>query len=314
MIVKIASVRGIDKFAKKSQWATGFSVCNDNFTRLKSTNDITNEIDCFVQFNIYNPYRQLKQEKIDAYKKIIETKKPFIVWEEGCFRKYTQYKRVGWNHYQNSLAEFNLSNIDDSRWNKFVKNTELVIKDWKSPGDNILIMGQLEYDSALIPMYDKNIKSFYDWLILTITDIRKFTDRPIVFRPHPFDYDRYIKLETHLKSLFQNVEVSRNFSKSNSTISSGGLGLEKDLSSAYCVVTFNSNSGIESICNGIPTFALDQTSPIYQISQTDLSQINSLNYNIDITRWCNEIAFTLWESEEIKKGETWGHLKPVFFK
>jgi hypothetical protein len=90
--------------------------------------------------------------------------------------------------------------------------------------------------------------------------------------------------------------------------------LYADLEKAYCVITFNSNSAVESLCEGIPIFALDAGSAAYDVAHHNLSQIENLNYNIDITNWCNKISYTVWSTEEVARGETWSHLKPVYFK
>ena len=52
---------------------------------------------------------------------------------------------------------------------------------------------------------------------------------------------------------------------------------------------------------------------VWPIAHKDFSQIEALNYNIDLQDWQNKIAYTMWNREEVKGGETWAHLKPVYF-
>lgn len=312
MTIRIASIRGIDKLSKKNYWNSGFRIHNDIFSRYLDINFNVDDVDCFFQFNIFNPYKTYKTAREPQFKKILDSQKPYIVWEEGSFRQFPQYKKVGWYHYNNN-GKFNNESVDDFRWKKFLSKNKLKIKDWKSKGDYILIMGQIEYDSALISMYDTGYKSFIGWIENTIKTIRKYSDRSIVIRPHPKDLNQYIVKCKKIVDQNLKVSISTNFSSDDVNKLSGGDGLYKDLSNAYCVITYNSNSIVEAVCEGIPVFALDQGSPAYDIAHHDLSLIENLDRNKDIYKWCSQIAYTMWNSDEIAKGETWAHLKPVYF-
>ena len=90
-------------------------------------------------------------------------------------------------------------------------------------------------------------------------------------------------------------------------------GLYRDLEDAHCVITYNSLSSIESICEGVPTFAFEDGSMIWPIRQQGLENIENLNYDIDRTQWCNDIEYTQWTQREHAKGESWAHLKPLVF-
>jgi len=286
------------------KWASGFFP-----DTLKTTNRyFTTEADCYIQFNIYNPY--LNNKKNNLYKHILESKKPFLVVEEGAFRQFPNYKRIGWTSYKNGIGNFNNKNVDNSRWKRFCKDTNLSIKDWHSPGDNILIMGQLEGDSSLIEMYDAGYNSFSEYVLEKIYEIRQYTDRPIVIRPHPKTVNSFNSIVEKIKDL-KNISISKNFSNDSKDLINGGAGLNRDFKKAYCVVTYSSNSAVESVCKGIPTFALSPTSSAYDVSHNNLSQIENLDYNKKISNWCNSIAYTIWNDDEIKRGLMWKHLKQV---
>jgi len=51
----------------------------------------------------------------------------------------------------------------------------------------------------------------------------------------------------------------------------------------------------------------------YPISHTDLSQIEHLKYDINLDDWQNKIAYTIWNKEDVRSGDCWAHLKPVYF-
>jgi capsule polysaccharide modification protein KpsS len=313
MSVRIASIRGCDKLAKKDFWSIGFRSQGDTFTRHLDLNFDVEEVDCFFQFNILNPYRLEGGFRNPSFEKILSSKKPYMVWEEGSFRQYPMYKKIGWYHYNNT-GIFNNVDVDNSRWEKIKKENNITIKDWKIDGEYILIMGQVENDSAIISLYNNGYSSFIAWIDDTITELRKHTDRPIVIRPHPRDLNNYKINCNKIISNSKNVSISENFSSGDDTRVYGGSGLFEDLKNAYAVITYNSNSIVEAICEGIPVFALDQGSVAYNIAHQDLSIIETFDQNIDIQNWCSSVAYTMWKSNETAKGETWAHLKPVFFK
>jgi len=297
-------------------WDKGMKRHGDSIIQL-SPNDNYKlyEADCFYQTNekkkkFYIGDRNNSQGKYFDY--ILDSKKPFIVSESNPFRQYDGWLRFGWNSYKWTEGNFNNDNVDRSRWNRFESITGVKFKDWNSPGDYILIMGQKPGDSALNSMYDLGIENFNDWVKLTIDKIRKYTDRPIVFRPHPRGFKKGLnKLQKDINDLYDNVFFSLNVKTGGNQ---GGEGLERDLNSCYCVVTYNSLSSIEAVIKGIPVFALDDGCMAYPVAHTDLSKIENINYNIDLTDWQNKIAYTMWNKDDVKTGECWAHLKPVYFK
>ena len=297
-------------------WGTGLAKHGDSFEMLQELDlDRISDADCFYQTNM------LKPKFLDAHNLSIRGKKylhmhnavqPTIVSESEPFRQYGGYLRFGWHSYGWTDANCNNENVGPERWNKFEEKTGVKFKDWHSPGDYILLMGQKEGDSALVSLFNQN-KNFYTWVLETILEIRKYTDRKIVFRPHPRTAIRGVKFLEKLltEHKLKNVEITKNLTQGGNQ---GGIGLDNDLNNAYCVVTFNSLSGIESVINGIPVFAMDGGSMVYPIAHKDLSQIENLKYDINLQDWKNKIAYTMWNKQEVKNGECWAHLKLVYFK
>src|SRR6056300_1081318 len=121
---------------------------------------IVQNADAFLQTNLLKP-KFFVSQKHKAYEYILSSNKPFLVSESPSFRKYPQYTRLGWYSYKWSEGLFGNKNSPDDRWKKFVKETNIKIKDWKSQGDYILIMGQKEGDSSLSDLY-LTYDSFYD--------------------------------------------------------------------------------------------------------------------------------------------------------
>lgn len=304
--MKVVGIKGSVKAVKHI--TTGIEKKGDSYHLAESINDpVVETADAFLQTNLLKP-NFVTKDKSEPYEYILNTKKPFLVQESPNFRKYLNlgYQRLGWWSYKWTEGEFGNSNSPPDRWNKFQQHTAIKIKDWKSQGDKIILMGQKPGDSSLVDLYNAG-QSFEDWVDSVIASIRKYTDREIVIRPHPRE-----SRKSRLSNITgKNISLSENFTKGGN---SGGDGLAADLSQAHCVVTYNSGSAIESICEGIPTFAMHDGSMIWPIAHKQLSQIENLNYNIDITQWCNDIAYTQWTYEEQTKGESWAHLKPLIFK
>lgn len=273
------------------------------------TEDFTLDTDGYLQTNLLKP-KFFQSDKYKAYQFILDSNKPFLVSESPSFREYPQYVRLGWYSYKWSDGLFGNTNSPPDRWKQFQKDTGIVIKDWNSPGDHILIMGQKEGDSSLNKLYEKH-DSFYDWVENIIIDIRKYSDRKIVIRPHPRNLGHGVKLAKKLSNRYRDIIVSEDIESDGI---SGGASLERDLARAYCVITYNSLSAVEAVTRGIPTYAFDDGSMIWPIAHKDITQIENLKYDTDITQWCYDIAYTQWTIEENRKGISWAHLKPLVFK
>lgn len=296
-------------------WDKGIELHGDKLIKLSREDNYESvEADCFYQTNekkkkFYTGNREDTQGKYFNY--ILDSEKPFIVSESNPFRQYDGWMRFGWNSYKWTEGNFNNTNVGRDRWNRFESLTKIKFTDWNSPGDYILIMGQKPSDSALNSMYDLGIENFYDWVKAVIKKIRKYSDRPIMFRPHPRGLLKGLsKLKKDIEKKYDNVEFSLNV---KTGVNQGGSGLDYDLNNAYCVVTYNSLSSIEAAILGIPVFALDDGCMTYPISHKNLRDIENINYDIDITQWQNEIAYTMWNKEDVKTGKCWEHLKPVYF-
>jgi len=298
-------------------WEKGIAKNGDKFISVKTLDDpILKQVDCYYQTNEIKP-KFLDERRITWHGKymlhIKNSGKPFIVSESEPFREHKGWLRFGWNSYRWNDANWNNDNVGPERWNRFEKLTKIKFTDWHSPGDNILIMGQKEGDSSLVRIYQEGYESIYNWIYDQILTIRKYTDRPIVIRPHPRNLDRGVKIVNRLleKNDLKNVAISNNLTSGGNQ---GGEGLDKDFSEAYCTVTYNSLSSVESVVRGIPVFALDGGSMAFPVAHKDLKDIENLKYDIDLQDWKNKIAYAMWNKQDVISGECWNHLKGVHFK
>jgi len=296
-------------------WDRGVAALGDQFSLIDNfADDFTDDADCYYQRNLLKPTYERGDRALThgAHLNFIaNSQKPFIVCETNVFRKCPGWMRFGWQSYRWDEGNFNNADVDSTRWNQFEKQTNISFKDWSKNGEYIVIVGQKFGDSALLKLKEQGFDNFVDWVTHSIIEIRRFSDRKIIIRPHPMSIDRGIKIFSELleNQQFKNVELCQDVERGKQ----GGESLDNLLKDAHCVVTYNSLTAIEAVCEGIPVFAYDSGSMAWPIAHTDLSQIENLNYDIDLQDWKNKIAYTIWNKKEVTSGECWAHLKPVYF-
>jgi hypothetical protein len=184
------------------------------------------------------------------------------------------------NHYAaglnglNGRADFRNTNMPSDRAEKL----QLTLKPWKKEGEFILLAGQVPWDASVDHI------DMVEWLKSTIINIKKYTSKSIIFRPHP------------LANLppFEGCIYSTN-------------SLLHDLDQAHAVVCFNSNIGVDSVLDGVPIFIGDDGSMVKSIANTDLTLLDKPLLN-DRRQWLNDIAYSQWTPAEMSDGYAWKHL------
>jgi hypothetical protein len=128
-------------------------------------------------------------------------------------------------------------------------------------------------------------------LIRTIDDIRTYSERPILFRPHPRCPLPNIEKE------FKNVHRQQPKQLSG-TYDDYDMGFND----IWATVSYSSNPGIHSVINGVPSF-VGNSSLAYDVA-------NDIDFMHDIenpkmpdrTQWLNNYAHTEYTIEEIAQG------------
>lgn len=211
------------------------------------------------------------------WKEAQQKNKPVIVLEIGGIRRGITWK-VGLNGV-NRDAYFAPAGNDDTR----VKKLGLTLRDWNTKGKYILICGQhdkSEQWKGQLPMSE--------WLATTAREIRQYTDRPVVFRPHP---RCPVKIaDKKLDIIFQKPMKSPG-SYDDFDIRFNG---------AHCVVSWSSNPGIHAVLNGFPAF-VGPSSLAWDVGNSDYSKIES-PLMPDRTQWLNDYAHTEYTLDEIAAG------------
>jgi hypothetical protein len=281
-----------------------------NWHMIDFDDEIKYKADCFFQVNVIK--NKTKNHKL--YNFVKSQNKPILVCETNLFRQNSFpisdnkcYFRLGWNHFLR-CGEFNNKNSPPDRWTKIKKLQKLKIKPWRKKGEYILLILQKPGDSTLNSMYEK-YESYENWIYKTINKIRKYSDRPILIRPHIHHKKiNFKKFESEKDKIF----ISSVYK--NRSILEGGKSLETDFANAWAVVGYNSNSMVESTLAGIPTFPLDEDSVVWNVSnKNNLHNIENPSISIDRLQWCYDAAYMIWNRNELENGQAWQHLKEIYF-
>lgn len=198
----------------------------------------------------------------------------YLVMERGYFGDRMRFCSLGYNGL-NGHADFLADKMPSDRWEKH----GVEVKPWRTEeGEYWLLMGQVAGDQSV-----KGV-DLEGWYGDIVEDIRYVTDLPVFFRPHP--------------------QSRQNDGPVCDGYKTGGL--SETLQDAHCVVTYNSNSGVDAALAGVPVIAVNEGAMAWDVS---MHEITGEQYLPVRTQWLNDLAYKQWLLEEIASGEAWEHLK-----
>ena len=205
-------------------------------------------------------------------------KKPIIVLEVGCLYRGTTWK-IGVNGV-NRRAYFGPKGNDSKR----ATELKLYAKDRNLQDGNILYAGQHQKSGQWM-----NENHATSHLHTSISEIRKYTAKKIIIRPHPRS-----KLKINLNQ-YANVEL-QNPNKIIGTYDD----FDMHFTNVSAVINWSSNPGVTASLAGIPVF-VGPDSLAYNVSNTAWKNIcNPIVF--DRTQWLNDLAYTEWTIPEIETG------------
>jgi len=175
----------------------------------------------------------------------------------------------------NGRADFRNRGMSDDR----VKKLGVNLKPWRKDGNHVLLCGQVPWDASVEMCHD-----YPGWLHHTAWQIKYQTKREIRFRPHPLADLPPIRGCTHSK-----------------------VTIQEDLKDCWAVVTYNSNSSVEAVLEGIPAFTFDAGAMAKDVSSQWLQELER-PYMPTREAWLNDLAYTQWTIPEFSSGEAWRHL------
>lgn len=180
--------------------------------------------------------------------------------------------------------------IDYKRWDQLSKDLNIKLEKQKNNGRHILICLQRNGGWS---MGNQNVSN---WTSNVVQQIRQYSDRPIVVRPHPGDKS----IKNYIKDLQKIPKIK---------ISDIGTPMEKDLEDAWCVINNNSSSIVGPIIMGFPAFITDpKKSQCREVSHTDFSKIETPK-EFDREQWVKRISMFHWKFSELEDGSCWRHMR-----
>ena len=232
------------------------------------------DADCAVIWSVlWNGRMRMNQQIYEHYRK--QHKTVFII-EVGALDRGRTWK-ISANHISSEGIYGNLQDIDFYRAKKLGINLSPQRVYRK---DSILIIGQHERS-----LQWQGQPSTVSWLKQKITEIQKFTDRPIVFRPHP---------RHPISPLMVPGIVFEKPNKLAHTYDKFDINFDH-----HCVISHNSGPGIQAVIEGTPVIC-DKSSLAYPVSQ-NISNIDKVILS-DRQDWFDKILHTEWTVEEMRQG------------
>jgi len=205
--------------------------------------------------------------------------RPIIVLEVGGIKRGLTWK-VGLNGI-NRDAYFSTGNHNNDR----AKLLGLKLEPWKhNETGNILICTQHDKSEQW-----RDMPSMSNWVIDTVSQIRKKTKRHIIIRAHPRCPLPHIEYE------FRNV--SRQVPKK---LTGTYDDFDYEFENAWAVVNWSSNPAVQAVIKGIPVF-VGPSSLAYDVGNKDLTTINN-PIKPERQQWLNNYAHTEYTIDEIAQG------------
>lgn len=206
--------------------------------------------------------------------------KPVVILEVGALDRGNLW-RIAVNSIDNTGFYGKKGNNSNRRNRLGIKISK------KSQGEHILICTQ----NPLSHLW-RNQPNIDEWVRKTVTEIRLYTDRHIILRPHP----RFRGISCNLNQ-FKNVTLHTPRKLENTYDS---YDFDHELNNAYAVINWNSNPAIIAALSGVPVF-VGENSLALPVSNIDLSKINEPQV-FDRDQWANDLAYSEWSIDEIEKG------------
>lgn len=159
------------------------------------------------------------------------------------------------------------------RWDSF----QIPINPWRDSGKYILVCGQRggSYSDMSMPV---------DWPDVVYDKLRLYTDRPILYRPHP--------------------EIQRYPVNKEITVVSHKQPFCFQLKDVHAVVVYTSNAATNALLHGVPVFYEGPSVMCKDICNDNLKNIESpMTFDREPVFW--RLAWHQWSLDEIRTGVAW---------
>ena len=273
-------------------WAAG-----DNGTRVTDYNVV--DCDVAVMQGFVHPGSK-NTKHLDLRKRVMEHQQKrgkrtlivdanlFLYADPGNSNKFLRYSYDG---IFPTTGEYCNGNPDPARWELIKYRLGLELKPWKTNGSVILLCCQRDGGWSM------DEQPLLPWVVRTVQNIRKYSDRTIVVRFHPGDKNQIEHKRSIARYRLPNVRVSNSES------------IMHDLQTAHCLVNHNSSPGVVAAIEGIPVFLTDpDRSQAKDVAHNNFADIENIT-KFDRQPWIEKMAMMHWTLDELKAGTAWKHLR-----
>lgn len=237
--------------------------------------------------------QKLKGEHLRVRREAIATQKQLgrhIMPIDGCCFKFadpdSQFLRYSLGGVFYNVDNYANKNSDPTKWEQVSRTLNLTLKPWRTQGNHILICLQRDTGWSM-----KGVEMI-PWAINIIQQIRQYSDRPIVLRPHPkypvnpADFAR-----------FKNIRMTTNPT------------LQQDVENAWAAVFFNSSSCVAPVLAGVPVFANDESCVAWAVANKNLRDIENPQMPVR-EPWLWDLSACHWTDDESRDGLIYKHFLP----
>jgi hypothetical protein len=283
--------RNLEKPQILDYFCQGVLTSGDNAIAHRGLNALTCDV-ALIQGFVHEhgksaPHLQLRQNAVDLQKR---TNKRSLIVDSNLFlyadkTNSLHYLRYSFDGVFPTTGFYFDRDIDPSRWEQISRDLGISLKPWRTQGNHILICLQRNGGWSMRGL------DVIQWMNSTILEIRKYSKRPIVVRPHPGDK----KINGYLKVNHKSVSISTK------------TDLRDDLHNAWATIVYNSSPSVASIIEGVPAFLTDpqpQHSQSTPVANTDISRIED-PLMIDRQLWIERLSMCHWKFDELKSGAAW---------
>lgn len=210
--------------------------------------------------------------------------------DQGSYLRYS----LGGPFYDK--AQYANANSGPEKWLKISQDLGVTLRPNKINSDGyILICMQRDGGFAM-----KTLNPI-QWLRDKVAEIRRYTTRAIMVRPHPGAYDMKDFAEFRSKHYVQRMNMH--------VVNPEATSLQENIINAHSAVFFNSSAAVAAVSAGIPIFVDDVSCVAWEVANHDMSRIES-PVMLDRQQWIWNLAAAHWSDQENRQGDTYQRFLP----
>lgn len=180
-------------------------------------------------------------------------------------------------------AEYANRNSNNQKWLQISQELNIQLKEPVDHPSGYILIGMQRDGGFAMKTLDP-----IQWMIEKIRQIRQYTNRHIVVRPHPGSYNmadfEFIKPHPDV-TVVDPLEST----------------LLENIKLAHSAVFFNSSASVAAVCEGVPVFVDDISCVSWAVANKDISRIESPKiYSRDA--WVNDLAAAHWSDNDGQSG------------